>query len=512
LIKRALISVFDKEGIEEFARELIDLNIEIISTGGTYNLLRQSGINVTSVDEVTGFPEILSGRVKTLHPKIFGAILADRSNESHNEEMKEHQLQPIGLVVVNLYPFQNTIAKSGVTFDEAIEQIDIGGVTLIRAAAKNCRNVSVVTSKDQYEEFIAELKRNEKSIPFEYSKKLAAKAFDITSSYDKSIQKYFSFDDKSESKFAGELEAFSNYKKQQLRYGENPHQSAYLLKENFDEIFNVLHGKELSYNNILDIDAAYNLISEFKDDDPACAIIKHGNPSGVAVSENLTDAYTDAFNTDTISPFGGIIIFNKKLDFKTSIEVDKLFTEIILAPGFDEKSLELLKKKKNRRLISFIFTEGKTEFRKITGGVLYQEKDNFSTGKENLKVVTEKSPDKKEIEDLIFAFKVVKHTKSNAVIFVKNKKTLAIGGGQPSRIDSTKIAVMKASKFNLDLNGSIAASDAFFPFPDGLIEIAEAGATAVIQPGGSVRDDEVIRAANERKIAMVFTGIRHFKH
>lgn len=515
MIKRALISVYDKTGIVDLVKELIKFNVDIISTGGTYKLLKENNIDVTSVEEVTGFPEILGGRVKTLHPDIFAGILADRDVNDHLDDLKQHDILPVDLVIVNLYPFKNTIQNINTTISEAIEQIDIGGVSLIRAAAKNFKHVNVLVDRDQYKDYLKLLESTKNNIPVEYSLELASKAFDTTSDYDKIINKYLSQKIKTEKPdddFETENKYFSKENSIALRYGENPHQKAILIKENFDKIFEVLHGKELSYNNLLDIDAAYNLISEFEHENPSCAIIKHGNPSGVAVSEDLASAYSKAFETDTLSPFGGIIIFNRKIDFKTSLVIDKLFSEIILAPDFDDEALNLLKKKKNRRLIKFSFSKDKYEFRKITGGILYQDKNNYEVRNEDLNFVTKRKADEKEIEDMLFAFKIVKHTKSNAIVFARDKRTLAIGGGQPSRIDSTKIAVTKAKEFSQDLKGSVAASDAFFPFADGLLEIAKAGATCIIQPGGSVKDDEVIKAADENNIAMAFTNIRHFKH
>ncbi|MCY7362614.1 MAG: bifunctional phosphoribosylaminoimidazolecarboxamide formyltransferase/IMP cyclohydrolase, partial [Ignavibacteria bacterium] len=416
------------------------------------------------------------------------------------------------LVVVNLYPFEETILKENITVAEAIEQIDIGGVSLIRASAKNYKDVNVIVEINQYKEFIELLHSTNNNIPYEFSQELAVKAFTSTSNYDNEIQKYFSKTKTSESKLLPKFPDINNSNTETLRYGENPHQSAILIKENFDEIYKVLHGKELSYNNLLDMDAAYNLIAEFENEKPTCAIIKHGNPCGVAVSDELSSAYKKAFSTDTISPFGGIIIINKKIDFKTSSDIDKLFSEIIMAPDFDEDALEFLKKKKNRRLVKFNFSKEKTDYRKITGGVLYQDKNNYDVSDEELKIVTKRKPSENEIKDLLFAFKIAKHVKSNAIVFAKDNRTLAIGGGQPSRIDSTKIAISKAKNFGQSLKGSAAASDAFFPFEDGLIEIANAGATSVIQPGGSVKDEEVILAADENNLAMVLTGIRHFKH
>jgi len=512
LIKRALISVYNKNGIVNFAKELEKLFIEIISTGGTYKLLKENNIKVKSVEEITGFPEVLNGRVKTLHPNIFAGILADRDNPEHIKELEKFNVKTIDLVVVNLYPFEETILKENITVAEAIEQIDIGGVSLIRASAKNYKDVNVIVEINQYKEFIELLHSTNNNIPYEFSQELAVKAFTSTSNYDNEIQKYFSNTKTSESKILPKFPDINNSNTETLRYGENPHQSAILIKENFDEIYKVLHGKELSYNNLLDMDAAYNLIAEFENEKPTCAIIKHGNPCGVAVSDELSSAYQKAFSTDTISPFGGIIIINKKIDFKTSSDIDKLFSEIIMAPDFDEDALEFLKKKKNRRLVKFNFSKEKTDYRKITGGVLYQDKNNYDVSDEELKIVTKRKPSENEIKDLLFAFKIAKHVKSNAIVFAKDNRTLAIGGGQPSRIDSTKIAISKAKNFGQSLKGSAAASDAFFPFEDGLIEIANAGATSVIQPGGSVKDEEVILAADENNLAMVLTGIRHFKH
>ncbi|MDQ3194105.1 MAG: bifunctional phosphoribosylaminoimidazolecarboxamide formyltransferase/IMP cyclohydrolase [Bacteroidota bacterium] len=504
--------MYDKTGIVDFAKHLLKFDIEIISTGGTYKILKENRIEVKSVEEVTGFPEVLGGRVKTLHPLIFAGILCDRENTIHAEELTRHNILPFDMIVVNLYPFEKTIENNSVNVSEAVEQIDIGGVSLIKAAAKNFKDVCILTNTNQYKEFAELLLSSENKIPKSYSQNLAQKAFALTSNYDNVIAKYFAELNHTTHQFENNTFNVSNTNSIVLRYGENPHQKAILAKDNFDNIYEVIHGKELSYNNLLDMDAAYNLISEFEFDNPACAIIKHGNPCGVAVSDDLLTSYQSAFSTDTLSPFGGIIISNRKIDFNTSVDIDKLFSEIILAPGFDVEALELLKKKKNRRLIKFNYSKDKAEFRKIAGGILYQDKNNYELNKDELKFVTDRKATDEEIEDMMFAFKVVKHTKSNAVVFVKDKRTLAIGGGQPSRIDSTKIAVTKAKEFNHDLKNSIAASDAFFPFADGLIEIAKAGASCIIQPGGSVRDNEIIKAADDYNLAMAFTGIRHFKH
>jgi phosphoribosylaminoimidazolecarboxamide formyltransferase / IMP cyclohydrolase len=504
--KRVLISVFDKSGILDFAKGLAGLGFEIVSTGGTFKYLKENGIKVVTVESITGFPEILGGRVKTLHPKVFAGLLAEKDNENHKKDMEENKLSFFDLVVVNLYPFKETISKAGVSVEDAIEQIDIGGVSLIRAAAKNFKYVNIITSEKNYTKYLEDYKKFDGKIPQEYSLQLARDAYASIANYDVEIEKYFN-------KLCGTDDTWIKLESSQhLRYGENPHQNAVLYRENFDDIYEVLHGKELSYNNMLDIDAAYSVISEFKNDGPTCSIIKHGNPSGVATSDTLIEAYRRAFETDTASPYGGIIIFNNKLDLETAKEADKIFSEIILAPGYDNDALDLLRKKKNRRLVSFKFSEESNELRKITGGYLYQEKDNLVLNPDELKVVTKVQPTKEQIEDMIFAYKVVKHTKSNAIVFVKDLQTLGVGAGQPSRIDSTEIAIMKSKEFNLSLKGSVVASDAFFPFPDNVIEIAKVKASCIIHPGGSVRDDEVIKEADERGLCLVFTGYRHFKH
>ncbi|MDD5360999.1 MAG: bifunctional phosphoribosylaminoimidazolecarboxamide formyltransferase/IMP cyclohydrolase [Ignavibacteria bacterium] len=495
--RTALISVYYKEGLAEFASELVKRNFEILSTGGTYRFLKEKSIPVTSVESVTSFPEVLDGRVKTLHPAVFSGILAQKDNPEHMKQISEHGLKLIDLVVVTLYPFAETISKPDVKHEDAVEQIDIGGVSLIRAAAKNYSSVCVLVKQKQYSGYLKEFDRNEGEFGDEYKIKLARDAFELIEEYDRDIKNYFF-------KVSGNESG--------LRYGENPHQKAHFEKTNFDELFEILHGKELSYNNLLDVDAAHSLINEFENENPTAAIIKHGNPSGVATRENLLEAYRKAFETDTVSPYGGIVIFNRVLDMKTALEADKIFTEILLAPGFEEGVLELLMKKKNRRLIRFNFGRSESETRTVTGGFLHQERDCLVLKREELNYVTEKKPTEEQLKDIEFAYKIVKYTKSNAVVFIKNLQTLGIGGGQPSRVDSTKLAVWKAKQFNLDLKDSVAASDAYFPFADGLIETANAGATCVVQPGGSVRDDEVIKAAEERHMCMVFTGYRHFRH
>ncbi|HEY5124042.1 MAG TPA: bifunctional phosphoribosylaminoimidazolecarboxamide formyltransferase/IMP cyclohydrolase [Ignavibacteria bacterium] len=516
--KFALISVYDKTRIVEFASELIKLDFSLVSTGGTFKILKENGINTITVEEITHFPEILDGRVKTLHPMIFAGILADKNDKNHIKEITEHHLNLFDLVVVDLYPFEETVKKNGVTLKDAIEKIDIGGVSLIRAAAKNYQSIHVLTNPQQYETYLKIYKKFNGNIPDEYSQILAHNAFLTITNYDFAIAKYFKeineeINDEIKSSFTFTDEKFIKLSsKQELRYGENPDQKAAIFKQNFDEIFTVLHGKDLSYNNLLDIDASVGLINEFKGAEPTCAIIKHGNPCGVATSNNFCDAYLKAFETDKTSAFGGIIIINGNLDLKTSIEVDKLFTEIIICTSFDVDALEMLKKKKNRRLIKYSFYNEKDELKSISGGYLFQEKQLKLFDISSLKKVTKKIPDENQIKDMEFGVKVVKHTKSNAVVFIKGNRTLAIGGGQPSRVDSTRIAISRAKQYGLDLNGCVVASDAFFPFADSIEEIAYSGCTAIVQPGGSVRDDEVIKAADENNIAMVFTGIRYFKH
>lgn len=507
-MKRALISVYKKDGIIELANFLVSNGFEIVSTGGTYSYLLSSGVTVTELEKITFFPEILDGRVKTLHPHVFAGILYDRENPAHQKVMNDMNLSGIDVVVVNLYPFEETVKQEGCTLADAIEKIDIGGISLIRAAAKNFKSVSVLVDPQQYKDFINVYTRFQGELTDEYKLSLAYEAFFRATAYDSAITEYFKHLSGNE-----QYPDFINLSNHlPLRYGENPHQKGFLIKENFDEIFKVLHGKELSYNNLLDINAAHQLISEFDRSSKACAIIKHGNPCGVALSDVLRDAYLKAYNTDPVSAFGGIVIVNDRLDFETAEEVDKIFTEIVMAPDFDEEALNLLFKKKNRRIIQYKYVGSTFELRKVTGGYLLQDTDVLNSTKDNLKCVTNKYPSDEQILDLLFAEKVAKHTKSNAVVFVKDRTTLGIGGGQPSRVDSTRIAIMKASQFEKDLNGSIVASDAFFPFPDGVIELAKAGASCVIQPGGSVRDDEVIKAANDNGLAMVFSGIRHFKH
>jgi phosphoribosylaminoimidazolecarboxamide formyltransferase/IMP cyclohydrolase len=505
-MKRALISVYDKTNVTDFAKELISLGYEIVSTSGTAKLLANSGIKIKTIEEITHAPEILEGRVKTLQYYIFAGILADKNNPQHIAEIQKYGFITFDLVCVSLYPFKQTINKPDCTEQEAIEQIDIGGVSLIRAAAKNFSSVSVIVDPAQYNIFIDAVKSN-KNI----NKLLAADAFEYIASYDISIANYFR---NINNQTSGIFDIYYT-SKHQLRYGENPHQRAMLYDtglNGFSQIFNKLHGKELSYINILDIDAAYNLVNEFSE--PACAIIKHANPCGAAIGSDITDAYKKAFSCDTVSPFGGIVIVNRKLYYDCAAEIDKIFTEIIIAPDFDDDALEFLKKKKNRRLIKYTPAEieNSIELKTVTGGMLIQDINNIVINESELKTVTNRKPEEHEYKDLIFAMKVCKHVKSNAVVFAKSNQTIGIGGGQPSRVDSSMLALSKAKKFGFDTAGSVASSDAFFPFPDSITEAANAGVTAVIQPGGSVNDQEVINEANKHNIAMIFTGIRHFKH
>lgn len=503
--KLALISVSDKTNIVDFAKDLVNNGYDLIATGNTAKQLLHNNISVTEISTLTGFPEIFDGRVKTLHPKIFGGILFRRDNELDKKQALENSIEAIDIVCVNLYPFVKTASNPDSTLDEIIENIDIGGPSLVRAAAKNYKFVSILTNPDQYGPFLEELKSG--SISYETRKRLAVAAYSHTANYDTHISNFL------ENKFEFEPSYIRINEKlnQTLRYGENPHQSAGIFG-NFEDYFEVFHGKEISYNNILDLVAAVELCEDLGE--TCCTIIKHNNPAGAAIGKNTFEAYIRALKCDPVSSFGGIVSFNKPVDIETAAELNKIFLEIVCAPSFSDGALEILKKKKDRRLVlqkNSILETGRT-FRSIPGGVLSQDTDSISLIENELKVVTDKKPTKEELEDLKFAWKIAKHTKSNSIVYVKDRATLGVGAGQMSRIDSAKIAVMKAKEHGLDLNGSVAASDAFFPFADGLLEIIKCGAVSVIQPGGSVRDQEVIDAANQNKISMVFTGIRHFKH
>jgi phosphoribosylaminoimidazolecarboxamide formyltransferase/IMP cyclohydrolase len=503
--KIALLSVSDKTKIVDLAKALSQSGYSIIATGNTAKVLYSNNINVTEISTLTGFPEIFDGRVKTLHPKIFGGILFRRDNQKDISQAQENEIQGIDVVCVNLYPFVKTIQNPDSSFEDIIENIDIGGPSLVRAAAKNFKFVSILTNAEQYDSFISEL--NSGSISNKTRQKLAVEAYSHTANYDTYIANYLENYFSLPPTYLRVNEKLST----SLRYGENPHQKA-AIYGNFNDYFEVFHGKEISYNNILDLVSAVELCEDLGE--TSCTIIKHNNPAGAAIGNNTFEAYIRALKCDPVSSFGGIVTFNKEVDLKTATELNKIFLEIVCAPSFTEEALEILKKKKDRRLVkqnkSLLGT--KKMFRSIPGGVLAQDYDSISFKENELKVVTNQKPNEQELADLKFAWKIAKHTKSNAIVYVKDKATLGVGAGQMSRIDSAKIAVMKAEEHGLDLNGSVAASDAFFPFADGLLEIIKCGVKSVIQPGGSVRDQEVIDAANQNNISMVFTGIRHFKH
>ncbi|MEW6618770.1 MAG: bifunctional phosphoribosylaminoimidazolecarboxamide formyltransferase/IMP cyclohydrolase [bacterium] len=509
-VKRALISVADKQGLLNLANYLVQINVEIISTGGTSKTLQEAGIPVIPVSAITNFPEMLDGRVKTLHPNIHAGILAQRTSE-HLKQLEEHNIKPIDLVIINLYPFAKTIAKPNVTLEEAIENIDIGGPTMIRAAAKNYNYVGVITSPERYEDVLMELKKNDGCLSLELSYKLACEAFAHTAQYDAIIHQYLEKD-----LFPQTLN-LTYQKAQSLRYGENPHQQAAFYRNPQNTIPGVsnakqLHGKELSYNNLLDLDSALELVKEFEEDF-ACVIVKHNNPCGVAVTDNQLTAYQLAYETDSTSAFGGIISFNQGVEKDTAEELVKTFIEAIIAPGFTKEALEILKTKKDLRLLEVAPWQRNPSYplhlRSVVGGLLIQESDVQKITAQDFKVVSRRQPTPQEIKAMLFGWKVVKHIKSNAIVLCKGDRTLSIGAGQMSRVDSVKIAINKAGS---NAFGSIMASDAFFPFRDGIDLSDRAGVRAVIQPGGSIRDEEIIKAIDEYGMAMVFTGVRHFRH
>jgi phosphoribosylaminoimidazolecarboxamide formyltransferase/IMP cyclohydrolase len=513
-IERALISVYDKTGIVDFARALIELSVEIISTGGTSRLLASNGIQVREVSDLTGFPEILDGRVKTLNPRIAGGLLAIRENTEHMQQIAEHKLPLIDLVCVNLYPFVETINKPGVQFDEIIENIDIGGPSMIRAAAKNFQDVAVVTSPDDYAAVAQSLRTGNGVLSCDQLFDLSRKAFLCTARYDSQIAQYLSSVGQ-EGSFAPNV--FMDFEKvMDLRYGENPHQRAALYKWGGQPAFGLanakqLQGKELSYNNIVDAEAAWNLIREF--DTAACCIIKHTNPCGTATGAELREAYIKAYEADPISAFGSIIALNQTVDADTAIELAKLFVEAIIAPGYRQEALKVLGSKKNLRIIQAGPSESGTgwskyEIKRVSGGILLQDVDRALLGAES-RIVTLRKPTETEHRDLHFAWRVAKHVKSNAIVLAEGGRTVGVGAGQMSRVDSVKLSIEKARP---TAKGAVLGSDAFFPFRDGVDEAAKAGVTAIIQPGGSVRDAEVIQAADEHGMSMIFTGLRHFKH
>ncbi len=527
---KALLSVSDKTGIVEFAQALHAMGIQLLSTGGTAKLLADKGLPVTEVAEVTQFPEMLDGRVKTLHPKVHGGLLARRDLPEHMAALKEHGIETIDLLVVNLYPFEATVAKEGCTLADAIENIDIGGPAMVRSAAKNWKDVGVVTAADQYEKVLAELKANGKlsnKLRFE----LSVAAFNRISQYDGAISNYLSsvkFEEEklseeyvpARAEFPGQFNA-QYVKVQDLRYGENSHQQAAWYRDLAPAAGSLatgvqLQGKELSYNNIADADAAWECVKSFEV--PACVIIKHANPCGVAIGANPFEAYSKAFQTDPTSAFGGIIAFNRPVDKAAAEAVSKQFVEVLMAPDFTAEALEIFKAKVNVRLMKIALPENygavrnALETKRVGSGLLLQSADNHELQLADLKVVTIKQPTPEELNDLLFAWKVAKFVKSNAIVFCKNGMTMGVGAGQMSRLDSARIASIKAEAAKLSLQNTVVASDAFFPFRDGLDVVVDAGATCVAQPGGSMRDQEVIDAANERGVAMVFTGVRHFRH
>lgn len=503
-IKNALISVFDKNGLDDIVNKLNEVGVTIYSTGGTQKFIEDLGVKVIPVEELTSYPSILGGRVKTLHPKIFGGILTRRSLESDQEQIAEFEIPEIDLVIVDLYPFEDTVA-SGADHADIIEKIDIGGISLIRAAAKNYKDVVIIPSKSEYPKFLSILEAKNGETSLGERKDFASESFNVSSHYDTHIFNYF---DRAESNAFKASQSPAN----SLRYGENPHQTGTFYGD-LDGIFEKLHGKELSYNNLLDVDAAVNYMSDFKDDKPTFAILKHNNACGLATRETILEAYKDALAGDPVSAFGGILISNKRIDIATANEIHTLFCEVVIAPAYDTDALEVLKGKKNRVILIQKDVElPKKQFRTILNGVLEQDKDLITDKVQDFKTITKVAPSESEMTDLEFANKLVKHTKSNTIVLAKNGQLLACGTGQTSRVDALRQAIHKAQSFNFDLKGAVMASDAFFPFPD-CVEIADkAGITSVIQPGGSIKDTLSIEYCDEHKMSMVFTGHRHFKH
>ena len=502
-IKSALISVFHKDGLAPIVEKLNDLGVTIYSTGGTEKFIRELGVNVVPVEDVTSYPSILGGRVKTLHPKIFGGILNRQDHDGDVAEIAEYEIPQIDLVIVDLYPFEKTVA-SGASEQDIIEKIDIGGISLIRAAAKNFKDTLILSSMEQYGDFLNLITETNGATTFADRKNFAAKAFNISSHYDTAIFNYFNEEEV--------VYKASETQGKTLRYGENPHQKGYFFGD-FEAMFDKLHGKELSYNNLLDVDAAVNLMNEFKGEAPTFAILKHNNACGIAQRATVKEAYVDALAGDPVSAFGGILISNTIIDKATAEEIHQLFCEVVIAPGFDADAEEVLKGKKNRiLLVQKDITLPETTVRTCLNGVLVQDKDNITDAKDQLENKTNTEATAAQIEDLLFASKICKHTKSNTIVLTKNKQLCASGTGQTSRVDALRQAIEKANNFNFDLKGAVMASDAFFPFPD-CVEIADkAGINAVIQPGGSIKDELSINYCNDNGMAMVFTGTRHFKH
>ena len=524
----ALLSVSDKTGIVEFAQALHALGIKLLSTGGTAKLLAEQGLPVTEVAEVTGFPEMLDGRVKTLHPKVHGGLLARRDLPEHMAAIKEHGIDTIDLLVVNLYPFESTVAKPGCTLEDAIENIDIGGPAMVRSAAKNWKDVAVLTDASQYAQVLAELTSGGLTLKTKFA--LSVAAFNRISQYDGAISDYLSsinFEEGNSTPARQLFPAQSNsqfIKLQDLRYGENPHQQAAFYRDLSPAVSSLvtavqLHGKELSFNNIADADAAWECVKSFDAaKEAACVIVKHANPCGVAVGADVLEAYSKAFQTDPTSAFGGIIALNRTLDERAALQISKQFVEVLMAPDYTPEALEVFKTKVNVRILKIALpadgSQGRNlmDIKRVSSGLLMQTADNHELTLADLKVVTKVQPTEQQLQDLLFAWNVAKFVKSNAIVFCKDGMTMGVGAGQMSRLDSARIASIKAQHANLSLNGTAVASDAFFPFRDGLDVVVDAGATCVIQPGGSMRDQEVIDAANERGVAMVFSGVRHFRH
>jgi phosphoribosylaminoimidazolecarboxamide formyltransferase/IMP cyclohydrolase len=509
--KRALISVSDKTGVVELGKFLVTHGYELVASGGTKTALLDAGVATKAVSDITGFPEILGGRVKTLHPNVFGGILAKRTEE-HLGQLEQNNIGPVDVVVVNLYPFEQTVAQKGVTLPEAVEQIDIGGPSLVRAAAKNFNDVVILTNPGQYAAFMEQVSRDG-ATTFAFRKSCATAAFRLVARYNTLIAEYLEQDE--ESAFP-ESFTIQGRKVQDLRYGENPHQKAAFYSYSMDNPlgrFIQLHGKELSYNNLLDLDAALGMVRDFSE--PVAVVLKHNNPCGAACADNSLQAFTDAMKTDPVSAFGGIVGLNREVDEALAEELARIFFECILAPGFTPEARERLQKKKNLRLLTY--DPARTEqthpqVRTVTGGFLLQDADNLHVDVRSASVVSKRQPTAQEWDSLEFAWRMVKHVKSNAIVFARGRQLIGVGAGQMSRVDSSELAVFKARKSGLETRGTVVGSDAFFPFRDGVDALAAAGATAVIQPGGSVRDEEVIAAADEHGLAMIFTGNRHFKH
>ena len=515
-IKRALVSVSDKTNVAEFAQQLHQRGVEILSTGGTAELMKKNGVPVTLISDYTGFPEMMDGRIKTLHPKVHGGILGRRDVPAHMDAMKQHAINPIDMVVINLYPFEATIAKDGCTLAEAIENIDIGGPAMVRSASKNYNDVAIVVNPADYECVLKEMDDNNGAVTLETRQRLSRDAFAMTARYDSMIAGYLSGQIGEASKFPPAYQT-GLQKVQDLRYGENPHQAAALYKEaqplKTDAVqAEQLQGKELSFNNYIDMNAAWECVLEF--DESAAVVIKHTNPCGTASGKNQTEVFVQARETDPVSAFGGVLGFNQIVTLSTAEEIVKNFCEVIIAPGYEQAALKLFAKKKNVRVMQMPAIEGlaqrsRMDIKRIGGGLLLQDADEMTLDPEKLKVVSKIQPDAATLEELKFAWKVAKHVKSNAIVYARGTETVGIGAGQMSRVDSARLAIEKANK---EVKGCVMASDAFFPFRDSIDAAAERGIRAIIQPGGSIRDEEVIQAADEHKIAMVFTGIRHFKH